>query len=176
MSYKHNIETLNKLFLNSLGENVEYHSSTNVKPLIIKLKPPYNNCIKVYIYNCTNPIGARQTGEFKSQLILPNQRRGQRGKFELELNIKTLLIGFASVTGDIDDGVFVLWELKKHMEFAYSANVQISLKALLQTEMEPMFTMKKRGNNETVILSKPKKLLEAIQKRIEVDIDLLLEE
>ncbi|MBO0455083.1 hypothetical protein [Candidatus Enterococcus murrayae] len=176
MSSKLNVEMLNKLFLDSLGEVVESHSSTNIKPLIVKLKPPYNNCIKVYMYNCTNPIGARQTGEFKSQLILPNQRRGQRGKFELELNIKTLLVGFASVTGDIADGVFILWELKKHMEFAYSTNVQISLKAILQTEMEPMFTFKKRGNDETVILSKQKKLIEAIQKRIEVDIDLLLEE
>ena len=167
---------LNQMFLDSLGKYVESYNGIEDKPLIVKLKPPYNIIIKVYLYNCTNPPGARQAGEYKSQIILPGQQRGKRGRFEMEPGIKTLLVGFATITGELPDGVFVLWELRKHIEFAYSANVQVGLNTLLHAYAEPMFSVKKRGNGELIVVSRPYKLIYAIQKRIEIDIDLLLEE
>ncbi len=176
MSQKLSSAVLNQMFLDSLGQNVESHNGIEDKPLIVKLKPPYNNIFKVYLYNCTNPPGARQAGEYKSQIILPGQQRGERGRFEIEPGMKTLLVGFATITGELSDGVYVLWELKKHMEFAYSANVQVGLSTLLHAYSEPMFSMNKRGNGEWIVVSRPYKLIDAIQKRMEIDIDLLLEE
>ncbi|RHP30313.1 hypothetical protein [Lachnotalea sp. AF33-28] len=175
MSQKLSPTVLHKKFIDSLGQYVKYYSNIEDKPLIVTLKSPYNITLKVYLYNCTNPSGAKQAGEYKSQLILPGQKRHTRGKFELELGKKTLLVGFATITGDIDDGVFVIWDLRKHMEFAYSTNVQVSLKTLLRAYTEHMFCMKKRGNAEWIVVSRPDKLIFAIQERINLDIKLLLE-
>jgi hypothetical protein len=175
MSRKFSTTILHQTFLKSLSPLVERHSSVEDKPLLVKLKVPYNITLKVYLFNCTNPPGARQAGEWKSQIILPGQQRGQRGKFQIEPGITTLLAGLASITGELEDAIFVLWEVKKHMEFAYSANVQVSLNTLLRVYSEPMFAMKKRGNDEWVVVSRPNHLARAIQKRIKVDIDLLLE-
>lgn len=175
MSQKLSNAELHQVFLDSLGQAVEHHSDIGEKPLIVKLAIPYNTTIKAYIFNCTNPPGARQAGEFKSQLILPGQQRGERGNFILEHGVKTLLVGFASVTGSIEDGVFVLWEIKKHLDFAYSANIQVSLHTLLRTFSETLFVTKKRGNGEWIVVARPQMLLAAIQKRIDIDIDLLLE-
>ena len=173
MSQKLSPTVLHKKFIDSLGQYVKYYSNIEDKPLIVTLKSPYNITLKVYLYNCTNPSGAKQAGEYK--LILPGQKRHTRGKFELELGKKTLLVGFATITGDIDDGVFVIWDLRKHMEFAYSTNVQVSLKTLLRAYTEHMFCMKKRGNAEWIVVSRPDKLIFAIQERINLDIKLLLE-
>ena len=62
------------------------------------------------------------------------------------------------------------------MEFAYSANVQVSLNTLLRAYSEEMFSMKKRGNKEWIVVARPHKLAEAIQERVNVDIKLLLGE
>lgn len=176
MAKRFSTAILHQTFLDSLAPYVEEHSSIEEKPLMVQLKAPYNLRLKVYLFNCTNPPGARQAGECKSQLILPGQLRGQRGHFDLDPNAVTILAGLASITELIEDAIFVIWELKKHMEFAYSANVQVSLSTLLRAYAEPMFTMKKRGNGEWVVVSRPSHLAEAIQKRIDLDIDLLLED
>ncbi len=174
MSEKYSTEKLHQIFLEALGSSVVSHSSIDEKPLYVQLGLPYNTMIKVYLFNCTNPPGARQAGECKSQLILPGQKRGERGKFNIEFGVVTLLAGFATITGNVEDGVFVFWELKKHMEFAYSANVQVSLNTLLRAYSEQMFSMKKRGNKEWIVVTRPNHIVEAIQERINVDIELLL--
>lgn len=176
MSMKLSTAELHTVLLDALGEHAIRHSSIYEKPLIVDLGAPYAWRVKIYLYNCTNPPGARQAGEYKSQVILPGQKRGERGHFELEADTITLLMGFASVTESIDDGLFVIWELRKHMNPAYSANVQVSLSTLLRAYSDPMFAMKKRGNGEWIVVSTPQHLFEAIKKRVDVDADILLEE
>lgn len=166
---------LHKVFIDSLSSAVYSHSDLNEKPLLVTLNPPHCMKLKVYLFNCTNPPGARQAGECKSQLILPGQQRGERGHFELDPEYKTLLVGFCTVTEDIQDGSYVLWDLKKHMEFAYSASVQVALSTLLRSYTEPVFCMKKRGNGEWIVVCQRTYLLEAIYMRMNKDIDLLLE-
>ena len=175
MAKKLSTAILHQTFLDALTPYVKNHSAIEEKPLYIQLKAPYNLRLKVYLFNCTNPPGARQAGECKSQLILPGQVRGERGYFKIEPDTVTILAGLASITELLEDAVFVIWELKKHMEFAYSANVQVSLSTLLRAYSEPLFTMKKRGNGEWVVVARPDHLVEAIKKRIDLDIDLLLE-
>lgn len=176
MEKKLSVPDLHMTFLQALEPYVKWHSDVSEKPLYVELAPPYCMTIKVFLFNCTNPPGARQAGECKSQIILPGQKRGERGHFEIESGVVTLLAGFASITESVEDGVFVIWELKKHMEFAYSANVQVSLNTLLRAYSEEMFSMKKRGNKEWIVVARPHRLAEAIQERVNVDIKLLLGE
>jgi len=62
--------------------------------------------------------GARPAGEFKIQLILPDQPRESRGSLDLS-EIPTFLLGYSP-----DFGVFVGWEARLYDDFAFSANVQ----------------------------------------------------
>lgn len=169
-------EELHTILLNSLGEHVISHSSIHEIPFMVELAPPCAWRVKIYLYNCTNPPGARQAGEYKIQIILPGQKPKEQGHIETEDGVITLLMGFASVTDSRDDGIFVIWELRKHRDPAYSANVQVSLKTLLRAYSEPMFAMKKRGNGEWIVVSRPQQIYEAIQKRVDVDTSILLEE
>lgn len=175
MSEKLSVPELHTKLLSALGEHVIWHSSIAEKPLWVQLGPPYVWKLKIYLYNCTNPPGARQAGECKSQIILPGQKRGTRGKFELEPDAITLLMGYANFLGD-DEGTFILWELRKHMEFAYSANVQVSLSTLLDSLTDPLFARVKRGNGEWVVVCQPHMIYQAIKKRVDVDIEILLRE
>ena len=175
MSGKLSVAELHTKLLSALGEHVVWHSDIDEKPLFVQLAPPYSWKLKIYIYKCTNPPGARQAGECKSQLILPGQKRGTRGRFEISPDSITLLMGYARVLNE-DEGTFILWELKKHMDFAYSANVQVSLSTLLDSLTIPLFARLKRGNGEWVVVCQPHMLYQAIKRRVDVDIEILLKE
>lgn len=176
MSDKLSVVELHTVLLSALGEHIEWHDDIAEKPLIVKLAQPYSWKLKIYLYNCTNPPGARQAGECKSQIILPGQLRGTRGRFETEPDAITLLMGYSQFLGDDDEGAFVIWELRKHMDFAYSANVQVSLAVLLETITNPLFSRKKRGNGEWIVVCRPKMLYQAIKMRENIDVDILLKE
>ena len=176
MADRLSVSELHELLLCSLGDHVAWHDEIDEKPLRIKLNPPYGWNLEVYLYNCTNPPGARQAGECKSQIILPGQQRGTRGKFETYPDTITLLMGYAQFLDKDDEGAFVIWELRKHMEFAYSANVQVSLSTLLETITTPLFAKKKRGNGEWIVVCRPNMIYQAIKKRMDVDIEILLKE
>jgi len=77
---------------------------------------------RVYLFTATpdrSRAGARPPGEFKIQLILPDQERGRRAGLDL-IGRSTALLGYSP-----DFGVFVGWEPALYQDFAYSANVQV---------------------------------------------------
>lgn len=78
--------------------------------------------VRAYLFTVTrdrSTLGARPAGEFKIQLIVGGQARGDRGGLELD-GAYTVLLGFSP-----DFGVFVGWEAPLYVDFAYSANVQV---------------------------------------------------
>lgn len=170
------ISELHNVFLSSLGDHALRHSNIDEKPLVLRLKPWPEMDFEIYLYNCTNPPGARQASEYKSQLILPGQKRGERGRFVDKPNTILLLVGFATMLDEIDSGAFVLWDVNKHREFAYSANVQVGLAMLLRSFSEPVFCQMKRGNGEWIVIARQTHLMEGIEKRIAIDRKLLLGE
>ena len=75
---------------------------------------------RFYVWTVTadRSVSGRPAGEFKIQLILPNQSRQARASLEIE-GPYTVLLGYSP-----DDGVFVGWEAPLYRRFAYSRNVQ----------------------------------------------------
>jgi len=76
---------------------------------------------RMYVWTVTadrSAPGARPAGEYKIQMILPNQERGTRATLDLA-GAFTSLLGYSP-----DFGVFVGWQAELHAEFAYSRNVQ----------------------------------------------------
>lgn len=161
-------QTLNKLFVSSLGDVVAFHGDLTRKPLVLDIRKPRLHALKlrVYLYNCTNPPGGRSPNEYKCQIIVPGQARGCRGQLDFS-GERIVLLGAYAIMGDCDeDGVFILWDAMKHETFAYSANIQVKADVLYDALVNRV-SMAIRDNTEIIFAARPKYLLEAVCKRIE---------
>ena len=166
---------LNKLFVDDLGEAYCLKSNMAKKPLLISPVTNSDVTYKVYIFNCTNPPGGRTLDEYKIQLILPDQGRGNRGRLDESDGTIILIVGFA-IYDTSENGVWIIWETDKHREFAYSANLQVKMGSLIDTITNNVFYTKKPGNGEQIVVSDREHLTQAIALRQKIDVNLLMEE
>ena len=169
-----NQSELHRLFLDDVGSYAEDISDTGRKPVLLRLKYPFNTDIKAYIFNCTAPPGGRSIDEYKVQLILDGQKRGKRGSFDSSDGRTILIIGYAVPFIDKKEGLWVLFELDKHREFAYSANIQVYLRQLLKALEQDVYVCRK-FNKEILVISQRKYLVDALQKRFDIDLQIALE-
>jgi len=105
----------------ALPENTEFHTPDNIIHPAEFTIPGFGK-VRAYLFTVTrdrSTSGARPPDEFKIQLIIQDQDRGDRGSLEMR-GAYTVLIGFSP-----DFGVFVGWEARLYSDFAYSANVQV---------------------------------------------------
>lgn len=160
-------ERLYQLFVDALGGKVETHSPYNKPPLLVDLRQPYPLRMRVYLYNCTNPPGGRALDEFKIQIILPGQPRGQRGSLDFSDQRMPILAAYAIIGEEIQDGVFILWDPFMHQDFAYSANMQVKAEAIIKALSEPV-AVGRRSNGEIILSARPQHLYEAIRYRVDV--------
>lgn len=158
-------EKLNRLFVDNLGNDVEVIGSILDKPLLVNVKMPYDVRLRVYLYNCTNPPGGRASDEYKGQIIVPGQQRNTKGNFDYSDNRIVLLGACAQMTPGEDNPIFVFWDPMCHVDFAYSANIQVKSEVLIRAFADTVsFGTKKNG--EIIIACQPKNLLEGIRARI----------
>jgi len=167
-------EELNRFIIEDLCDRVEWHSELTSKVFLVDLKKPKRK-LRIYVFNCTCPPGGRSLDEYKIQLIIEGQKRGARGYLDDSDERSVLLIGFATPFDDDDDGVYIIWDSTFHMDFAYSANLQCYLEPMLQALTEDVVTCLKKGNNEKIVVSLRKNLSKAIERRIELNIQSVLE-
>ncbi len=174
MSERLTQQEMHRLFLQDIGDYAQDVDDTGRKPLCLRLSYPLNRDLKAYIFNCTAPPGGRSIDEYKVQLILDGQRRGSRGRFDTSDCRTTLIIGYATPLCNMDDGIWVLFELDKHMEFAYSTNIQVYLRQMLRALETNVYVCQKQ-NKEMLVLSQRQYLVEALQKRFDIDLQIILE-
>jgi hypothetical protein len=158
-------------FLDALGEHVLSHSAIGQKPLEIDCKPPLPTKIRAYIYKTTaptggpHPTGGRPVGEFKSQIIVPGQDRGEKGNFDHSGGRIVYLVGFVP---DLD--VWVLWDANRYENFAWSRNVQVKAEGVHEAYFGQISSQirKLRGalpGDETVICAPSRLLPQALVQR-----------
>lgn len=174
MSERISQANLQLMFTHDIGECVKQCLNIGSKPLYLICGTPINCRLKVYIFNCTNPPGGRKHDEFKSQLIIENQKKGERGCLTEGPGEFVLVVGYATPFGASDDGVYIIWETERHREFSFSANLQIKLDPMLETTEKDVVLFKKT-NGELVVLAKRKNLVAAIKTRLDEDLKILLE-
>lgn len=163
---------LNAFFLDDLGDEYCVKSDMEKKPLLISPLSTPEITYKVYIYNCTNPPGGRTLDEYKIQLILPDQGRGERGYLDESDGTIILIVGFA-IYDLCENGVWVIWETDRHREFAYSSNLQVKMGNILDTITNKVFYTKKSGNGEVIVVSDREHLCDAIEMREKIDLKLI---
>lgn len=152
-------EALQKMFFESLGEFATWHSDYGERPLLVDIVEPVRTRIVVYLFPATNPPGGRKPDEYKFNLAVPNQERGQKGNFDEDAGIIIL----ASYVEDLD--VFVLYDPDKHKNFAYNANVQCK-STLLYGALDNKVSFSTKNNGEVLIAARPAYLLDAIRHRL----------
>jgi excisionase family DNA binding protein len=172
-------EELHRRLVGALGlSSVRLHSAWDAKPFEMDLAPPLPQRVRAYMYNATRPPGGRPLGEHKVQLIVPGQRRGQRGSFDNGDGRIVLLVGYAA-----EEDVFVLWDAGLYTDFAWSRNVQVKAETIIQASAGKLATQERqlrppsgRPIVETVLAVKPRRLGEAIVRRMELARERLLRE
>lgn len=105
----------------ALPEDTEFETPVDAIHPAVFAVPGFGK-VRAYLFTVTpdrSAPGARPAGEFKLQLIIEGQARGDRGSLDIE-DAYTVLLGFSP-----DFGVFVGWEASLYLDFAYSANVQV---------------------------------------------------
>lgn len=157
---------LNKLFLQGLGSAVTYVEDDTGKPLIVDIRvESYIAKLRVYLYNCTNPPGGRASDEYKSQIIVPGQMRGERGNFVHDDGRIVLLGAYAFLGDTTDAGVFVFWDAMCHENFSYSANIQVKSEIMVAALSSPV-SIGKKSNGETIIACRPQYLFDGVKTRL----------
>jgi len=145
-------------------------SDFEAKPFEMDLQPPLPHRVRVYIYNATRPPGGRPLGEHKVQLIIPGQRRGERGSFDHGDSRIVLLMGYSA-----EEDVFILWDAGLYPDFAWSRNVQIKAETIIRASAGKIATQERQlrppdGTRviETVIAARPHRLEEAMIFRMDL--------
>lgn len=161
---------LNRRFVEALGSRVNGASALDRKPIELDLASPLPSRVRVYLFNATRPPGGRPTGEHKVQLIMPGQKRGERGRFDQSDSRVVLLVGYAA-----EEDVFVLWDAGLYPDFAWSRNVQVKAETLIEAAAGKIARQERRlrpGDGDAVtevLLACPAPLLaEAIRQRQEL--------
>lgn len=164
---------LNRLIIEDLGDRVAWSSSMNSKTLLLDLERPKRK-LRIYVFNCTCPPGGRALDEYKIQMIIEGQGRGERGRINVGDDRIPLIIGYACPFDDAKDGIYILWDTSFHMEFAYSASLQCYLDPMLQALSEDVVVCNKKGSREQMVVARRQNLSKAIEQRIRLDIQNLL--
>lgn len=168
---------MHRRLIDALGKRVLANSPIDQKPLEIDLGPPIPVKARVYMYNATRPPGGRPLGEHKVQLIVPGQSRGERGSFDHGRGRIVLLIGYAA-----EEDIFILWDAGLYSNFAWSRNVQVKAETIIEAtagKLAAQFRQLRPGSGrpilETLIAAPSGKLSEAIDRRVQLTRDRLIE-
>jgi len=160
---------LNEMFIADLGDALVKNNSNLLKPLLLDVALPSVVPAKVYLYNCTGPMGGRSGTEYKIQLIIENQHSGERRSLIDPEGGFTFVVGYSNPLNDPNYGIYVIWETGKHRDFAYSANLQVKLEYMLDTLGKPIVFQTKHTTKEVLVMAQRKRLMEALKARLDVD-------
>lgn len=171
MSNKASKSEIHQNFIDILGDNVIQHNGIESIPFEVKLKPPLPSKVRIYAYNVTSPPGGRPSGEYKAQLIVPDQSPGERASFDHSGGHFVLVLGY---TVNID--VFILWDAGLHYDFSYSKNVQVKAQTVYKALAGEIGTQIRnlQTGKETVVTSNGENLDKAIQLRHDLTTERLL--
>ncbi len=166
MTERLTVEELHNNFLENLDQNmIEWHSVLKTKPLEFDLKPPLPTKVRLYIYNATKPPGGRTIGEHKIQLIVPGQKRGERGSFDASGGRIVLLVGYES-----ENDLFIFWDAGMYQDFAYSGNVQVMPKTIYEAFVHGIALQERvrRGiGQEVIVVCKASQLVDGLIYRMD---------
>lgn len=146
-------EDLQKQFLDDLGASLVEHSETGLRPLDVIISKPALLRLKVYIFPNTNPHGGRKADEYKFNLNVPGQKRGEKGNFDYSDGLPILI----SYTEEF--GVYIIYDESMHSDFSCNANIQSKQELILRALTEKVAIAYKSSGEELLAVSRRNLLL-----------------
>lgn len=169
---------LHERFLVGLDDRAISHSGLDAKPLELELAPPLPPRVRLYLFNATRPPGGRPVGEFKIQIMVPGQERGERGSFDSGDGRLVLLAGYTA-----EEDVFILWDAGLYRDFSWSRNVQVKSDTIMQAFAGSIGQQERETRpagggrvTETVLTASTSRLACAIERRVTLSRERLLAE
>lgn len=143
------------------------------KPLDLLCRDPLPPRLRAYLFNCTDHPSERNAGDYRIQLRVPGQKRGQRGQFAHVAGVLLLVAGFVS-----EFDVFVLWDAHAHQNFPNSKGVQVASgtvhRAAIHGLAEQPREVRSAGYREQVIVARADRLVEGVRRRQDLTRESLL--
>ncbi len=153
---------LHDRFVAAIGPSALVAAETDASgELVVELRPPLPNRVRVYIYNATNPPGGRPTREYKIQLT--GWPRGTRGEFDWSGVDFVLLCGYA-----VEHDVFVFWDAALRPDFAWSTSLEVqavNIEAAAATGERARQHRRLNTGMEVVICAPSQLAIQAIEER-----------
>ncbi len=137
-------EELNRLFIQSIGDRVSWHSAFSDFPFECDLDNDSPKRLRVYLYTITRQHGGRPQDEYKIQVILPGHKRHSHVRLDASDDRFPLLGGFS-----IDFEAFAFWDATLYFDFSYSRNMQIrelTLAATYSSKVATQERLLRQGN------------------------------
>ena len=174
---------LHRVLVRALGDAVERiptEEELRSKPLTLELAPPLPSKLTFYIYEATQHAAERQQGTFKVQLTAGIRRpdAGNRMRFDRSSKARIILAGYHH-----ELRLFIIWDADLHElagGFPYSKNVQappeLASEALAHGLAQSSRRLKRPSVTEQLVAARPRHLDQALQLRIRLSVQTLLEE
>ncbi len=154
---------LQERFVAAIGSGAVAADTDDAGELVIELRSPLPRRVRVYIYNATDAQGPDRTSEYRIQLILTDQGRGQRADFDGSEVDFVLLCGYVP-----EQDVFVFWDASLHRDFAYSKNLQVRSENVIGAAAAGVTVRQERlldSGRETVLCAPSRFVSEAMAER-----------
>lgn len=155
--------TLHLRVLEAAGTSVQESSDLTTVPFVVCLKRL--GAVSFYAFTLTAPPGGRPLGEYKIQLILPGQARGQRGSLTVDPDAFAVIAGWSE-----EEGVFALWDAYAYPSFAYSRNLQVKGETVWRAQALGVSwcnrELRRSQGVETVVACRKDRLLDGLRDRM----------
>jgi hypothetical protein len=161
--------TLHRRSITALGSSVLSHSELDRRPLELELQHPLPSKVRLYLFTLTHPPGGRTVGEHKIQIILPGQKRAERGELNFSGSRFVLLAGL-----EPEWNVFVLWDARHYRNIPHSRNVQVKAATVYEAYVHKMALQKRRlwgGVSETIVACTKDSLASALLTRFDLSLN-----
>jgi predicted neuraminidase len=155
---------IHQIIIDKLGNGAKLLSDPLKKPLILETTGAKSHKFRIYSFNCNNPPGGRPDNEYKIVLNV-GQDKGQRGNFDNSDGCIAIVLGYV-----FDYDVFVLWDTRKHINFAFNKNLQVKGDTVLSALANRMSFQERKTKQglETIVAVRSSFLYEGLLKRVEI--------
>jgi len=160
---KIDIRSLNKQVLDALG-NSTLRGDISSRPLRVEVGPPLAIDFAVYAYALGGRSGNHGKTTYRLQMILPEQKRGEMGRYTVSDTERPILAGCI-----YERSIFVLWDAFLHEGKRYAFTLTVSHDSVLQALGGEVVTVPRHGRDEceTVVICHADSLVKGLATRLE---------
>jgi hypothetical protein len=157
-------QDIHRRILTQLGSSVLCCGEINTVPFKLQIKNIGSLAFYAFSLLESRTL-TRPESEYRIQLVVPGQKRTEKGNFAFIANSFSILLGWSP-----ENDVFILWDAYAHKAFSYNQNIQVKREIVWLAKSRGIATCErnlKNGNGrEIVVACLTECIEEAVYQRI----------